>query len=86
MINIYDELFWKIPSRIAGMYRDKSRIVDEIADIIPLVAVKFEKAKEELSIAQEYFDTENKNKEKLEMSAKELGYTIDWNKKAIVKE
>lgn len=84
-LNYLDEIMWKIPSRIASMFREKSRIVDDLADIIPVLADKFEKSSQELADAQSRHNVQVDLKERLEKSAKEIGYSIDWNKKAVVK-
>ncbi len=84
-LNYLDEITWKIPSKIASMFREKSRIVDDIADIIPVLADKFEKSKQELDDTQSRHNVQIDLKDKLDKSAKEIGYSIDWQKKAIVK-
>lgn len=84
-LNYLDEIMWKIPSRIASMFREKSRIVDDIADTIPVLCDKFEKSKQELDDAESRHKVQIDLRERLEKSAKEIGYSIDWQKKGIVK-
>ncbi len=84
-LNYFDEIMWKIPNMIASMFREKSRIVDGIADIIPELSDKIEKTKKDLDDAQYRHNFQMDLKERLEKSAREIGYSIDWGKKAIVK-